>query len=482
MKFSKRFATILAAAALAVSATIPVMAAIEDTGFVDIAADAWYAAAVEYCYDNNLMSGLSDTEFGPNTPVLRAMITSALNNQENLNENTDELVTREQAAVILWQNEGSPNINSALEPFADQETIASDAAEAVEWARENEIIIGKGNNWFDPKALITRAEAAVIIQNYLNNTTMTQENNMEAMNNEKDNDSPVAEETNIMITVGDTVIPAVLNDSVSAQALIETMPFTVSMTRGSADFYASMEEPLEYSQEDVHNGWQNGDIGFDSSGNYLTIFHSGEDTSENIGNQVTLGHVSDLSLLGSLGASIQANFALADTQSDTDTDSEHNALVVYYSHTQRTQRIATLLSEKVNGDIFEIVPQEPYTGTDSEISTRASEEMESRNFPDLSGQLPDLSQYNIIFIGGPVWSDTVASPVFSYLADNDFVGKTVAPFSTDQGTHRNYESDFTTAVNNAQEIISLLPISHVSSMSDEDINTLLDAWLETVYE
>lgn len=485
MKVKKKLITMLIIGAMVLSTCIPAIGAVNDTGFTDVDGNAWYADAVEYCIDNGLINGISDVEFEPDMLVSRDMFITVLNQQtgnpENVSNNEpNNSITREQAATILWRSAGSPANNGIENHFTDQLLISSDAVDAVAWARENGIMSGKENNLFAPDSLLTRAEAAVIFQNYF-----TMFPAAENTNNDTTNNNSVMEETSITITIDDVVIPAVLNNSVSAQDFIARMPFTVSMTRGTADFYASLEEPFQYDESDVHNGWKNGDIGFDHGGNYLTIFHSGEDTSEEYENQITLGHISDLSLLGNIGTSIQATFALVNAQTDIEQEerevTEHNALIVYFSHTQRTQRVAELLSEKVNGELYELVPIEPYTGTDSAISNRAIEEIESGNLPELSGDLPDISQYDTIFIGGPVWSDTVAAPILSYLASTDFNGKRVIPFSTDQGTHSNYEVDFIEEVNNAQEVTSLFPISHVSSISEEEMNMLLDEWLETVY-
>lgn len=490
MKVKKKLITMLMIGAMILSACIPAIGAVSDTGFTDVDGNAWYADAVKYCIDNGLINGISDVEFEPDRLVSRDMFITVLNqktgNPENVSNNEpNNIITREQAATILWRNAGSPASNGTENYFTDQLLISNDATDAVAWAKENKIMNGKENNLFAPDALLTRAESAVIFQNYFTMFPAAEFPVAENTNNDTTNNNSVMEETSITITIDDVVIPAVLNNSVSAQDFIARMPFTVSMTRGTADFYASLEEPFQYDESDVHNGWKNGDIGFDYGGNYLTIFHSGEDTSEEYENQITLGHISDLSLLSNLGTSVQATFALANTQTDIAQEerevTEHNALVVYFSHTQRTQRVAELLSEKVNGELYEIVPTEPYTGTDSAISDRAIEEIESGNLPELSGNLPDISQYDTIFIGGPVWSDTVSAPILSYLASTDFNGKRVIPFSTDQGTHSSYEIDFTEALNDAQEVIELFPISHVSSISEEEMSILLDEWLETVY-
>ena len=142
--------------------------------------------------------------------------------------------------------------------------------------------------------------------------------------------------------------------------------------------------------------------------------------------------------------------------------------------------MAQLLKEKLGGDIYELTPTEPYTGGNTAISQRAQEEVSSGKYPALSGTLPDLSQYDTILIGGPVWSGTMAAPLYTYLQETNFFGKTVAPFWTDQGTPGNYAQDFTAAVQNADRITEFLQLTNTTSISSSDMSQRLDAWLADV--
>lgn len=210
------------------------------------------------------------------------------------------------------------------------------------------------------------------------------------------------------------------------------------------------------------------------------MFHSGEETSSSHNNQMTLGRVSDLSFLDELGSSIQATFVLASAQPEVPSTTAHRTLAVYCSLSQRTKGVAELLQTKTDGDSYELVPTEPYTGGNSAISQRAREEVESGNYPSLSGALPDLTQYDTILIGGPVWSGTMASPLYTYLSESDFTGKTAAPFWTDQGTPGDHAHDFTNAVQNAARVTEFLQLTNTTSISAEEMSQRMDAWLEAV--
>ena len=78
MRNLKRMGAMLMALVLAFSLGVTAFAAVEDTGFADVAVDAWYAEAVEYVRDNGLMSGTSATTFSPNDTMTRSMLATTL--------------------------------------------------------------------------------------------------------------------------------------------------------------------------------------------------------------------------------------------------------------------------------------------------------------------------------------------------------------------------------------------------------------------
>ncbi|MGN1023354.1 MAG: cyclophilin-like fold protein [Lachnospiraceae bacterium] len=95
--------------------------------------------------------------------------------------------------------------------------------------------------------------------------------------------------TKVRILFGDdAVITGVLNDSETAKALIDKLPYTVHMSRYSHDFCGVTEE-LPYREEEVHYGWLNGDIDYATDAPYFTILFRDEAESEQFGNQVNIG-------------------------------------------------------------------------------------------------------------------------------------------------------------------------------------------------
>ena len=94
--------------------------------------------------------------------------------------------------------------------------------------------------------------------------------------------------TKILLHFGDTVIPGVLNDSETAQALIAKLPYTQHMSRYSHDF-CGVTKDLPYNKEEEHYGWLNGDIDYATDAPYFTILFEDQDASEIYGSQVNIG-------------------------------------------------------------------------------------------------------------------------------------------------------------------------------------------------
>ena len=333
MKTCKRFGALLLALILTLSLSVTAYAAVEDTGFSDVAADAWYADAVTYVRDNGLMSGTSDTTFTPGGTMTRGMLVTTLYRMAGSpsleNEDLgypfadvpgdawyadgvywarlagvvggysedqfgpDDPVTREQIAAILWRYAGSPAAESGTD-FADEGSISAYATQAVDWARANGIVNGVEDNRFLSQSSATRAQVATILRNYL-----------------------------------------------------------------------TMEEAGE--------------------------------PEDPAGSRV---------------------------------------LVAYFSATGNTEAVAGYIAQATGGDLFEITPADPYTADDlnwTDENSRVVYEYENPDERDteLAADTPDgWEDYDVIFLGYPIWWYDAAWPVDGFVEANDFTGKTVIPFCT----------------------------------------------------
>ena len=142
-------------------------------------------------------------------------------------------------------------------------------------------------------------------------------------------------------------------------------------------------------------------------------------------------------------APAEAVEAPADTAAETPADTAEAAapetgkvLVVYYSASGNTARVANDIAEAAGADLFEIVPVEPYTSDDLNWTNQNSRVSVEHDNPDartvelVSTEVPDWDSYTTVFIGYPIWWGIAAWPVDGFVSANDFTGKTVIPFAT----------------------------------------------------
>lgn len=127
----------------------------------------------------------------------------------------------------------------------------------------------------------------------------------------------------------------------------------------------------------------------------------------------------------------------APAESEPETQPETGkALVVYYSASGNTERVAKDIAEAAGADLFEIVPTEVYTSDDLDWTnpdSRVSREHDDeslRDVPLTTTEVPDWDSYDTVFIGYPIWWGIAAWPVDTFVKNNDFTGKTVIPFAT----------------------------------------------------
>ena len=105
-------------------------------------------------------------------------------------------------------------------------------------------------------------------------------------------------------------------------------------------------------------------------------------------------------------------------------------LVLYYSQTSNTKQVAQEIATRLNADIEEIVPVQPYDGEFEATIQRCMKEREEGIKPEIKPLAADLSKYDVIFIGYPVWFGTFAPPVGAFLDNVDLNGKKIVPFCT----------------------------------------------------
>lgn len=131
----------------------------------------------------------------------------------------------------------------------------------------------------------------------------------------------------------------------------------------------------------------------------------------------------------------ESNETSAESGSETETNGG-NVLVVYYSASGNTARVANDIAAAAGADLFEIVPTEIYTDDDldwTDSDSRVSREHDDeslRDVPLTTTTVENWENYDTVFIGYPIWWAIAAWPVDNFVKDNDFSGKTVIPFAT----------------------------------------------------
>lgn len=122
------------------------------------------------------------------------------------------------------------------------------------------------------------------------------------------------------------------------------------------------------------------------------------------------------------------------TSTDAATAGAGSTLVAYFSATGNTEGIATAIAEHTGADVFVITPAQAYTGADlnyNDDASRTSVERTDGTQPELAQVTPDaFDTYSTVFVGYPIWWGEAAWPLRTFVANNDFTGKTVVPFCT----------------------------------------------------
>ena len=105
-------------------------------------------------------------------------------------------------------------------------------------------------------------------------------------------------------------------------------------------------------------------------------------------------------------------------------------LVLYYSQTSNTKAVAQEIANKLDADIEEIVPVELYDGDFHATIERGKKELDEGNYPEIQPLTADVANYDVVFIGYPIWFGTYAPPIATFLEQTDLSGKKVVPFCT----------------------------------------------------
>lgn len=153
-------------------------------------------------------------------------------------------------------------------------------------------------------------------------------------------------------------------------------------------------------------------------------------------------------------------------------------LVAFFSASGVTAALAQRLSRAAGADLFEIKPAVPYTSADldwTNASSRSSVEMKNpASRPEIAEKLPSMADYDVVFLGFPIWRYVAPTIINTFLESYDFSGKTIALFATSGGSPMGRTLEILRPLCNAS--VKWLPAKMLNGATDSDLN----AWLKSL--
>lgn len=154
-----------------------------------------------------------------------------------------------------------------------------------------------------------------------------------------------------------------------------------------------------------------------------------------------------------------------ENNSITNTDStDKKILIAYFSYSGNTEITAKEIQNQVGGDLFEINRKEEYSS--SNLTDEAKEEIESKKRPELAEKITNIDEYDVIFVGYPIWWHSTPVVINSFLESYDLSEKTVIPFATSGGSDIEETLESFKSSCNSKNILEGITISGSSGNSD----------------
>ena len=201
----------------------------------------------------------------------------------------------------------------------------------------------------------------------------------------------------------------------------------------------------------------------------MTACGSGDDTTQGTGGTETTENTED------------AN--------DSSAPKDGNMLVVFFSRTGEqytvgvidegnTAIVAKMIAEKTGADTFEIMPETDYPYTYAELTDVAKKEQNENARPAIKDALPDMSQYDTVFIGAPVWWGDWPMIMYTFFESADLSGKNLIPFSTHEGSGLSgFDSRLSSAVPGAEVLTGLAVRGNDCQNDKTAVESKVNDWL-----
>jgi len=147
-------------------------------------------------------------------------------------------------------------------------------------------------------------------------------------------------------------------------------------------------------------------------------------------------------------------------------------LVAYFSWGGTTRRMAESIQTVTGGDIFEIEPVVPYPTSYTPCTEVALEERDNNARPAIKDKVANWDEYDVVFLGGPVWWHTAPMILHTFAESYDFEGKTVVPFTTYASTYRD---------ETLQAIVDMTPdAEHLEGLGTTGSTSGVEAWVNRI--
>ena len=181
--------------------------------------------------------------------------------------------------------------------------------------------------------------------------------------------------------------------------------------------------------------------------------------------------------------------AQKETQTTASARSDQRVLVVYFSRADEntggvgyiekgnTKILAEMIAERTHGDLFEIKTVKPYPKEYRPATEAAKQEKEENARPEIVGELPDLSKYDVVFLGYPIWWSDMPMPVYTFLDRENFAGKIILPFCTHEGSGISDTQRSIADVTKADVREGFALQGHIAQKSPEEARSALYEWM-----
>ena len=454
----KRFLSMLLTALLLLSLGAAAFA--EEVSYTDVPETAWYAEAAQALREMGLMNGVGDNRFDPNGVFTRAQLATvlyrmagspAVSGEDSFTDTapgqwytdavlwasqngvvegygnglfgTTDATTQEQMAVMLWRNAGSYVLDATYDDPDAVEHQASDwAFDAVRWARVDGLLTDEIP--FAPKAPASRAQVADMVYRYLQ--LLERFSDVDAVSSATQKADSIEE---IVLTVAgkELTVDWAENSSVDAlRELLKKGDITLDMSDyGGFEKGAPLPESLPQNNEQMNT--DAGDIILYQGKQFVIYYDTNSWSLTPLGKITGMTKAELQTLLGAGNATAVLSLSKAPA-------SEKKILVAYFSCTGNTEKIAGYVADALGAETYQILPAEPYTAADLNYGDSSSRTTKEQNDPsarpEISGTIKNIGDYDVIFLGYPIWHGQAPKILYTFVESYDLSGKTIVPFCT----------------------------------------------------